>query len=137
MLSRKEQEGDPSCVECFGTGHPIKIERHIVRSRVAVTARSLPNLTHVAPLGNLAPDTGFFYFDWRVNPKNKDYIFEAITDSKGYVHGVSDVYLISYVERHRGKNGRIEFIRVAARSQPSLVSLASKTLLSYLRAVRK
>ncbi len=117
---RKYDEPDENCTICGGEGWIYDDELHIVRRRLVAPAIGLAGQEQATPVGLMNVSYIVYYFKYYVNPKKEDKIIEIENDKDGnpvrpYVN--EEIHNISIVEPFRDIKGRIEYWRVAVKTE--------------------
>jgi hypothetical protein len=126
------KEPSPKCPICLGTGHPIKYERHKVRSSDAAMSTTA---IQVMPTGPSISPKHFFYMKKGVVPDAGMFIIACEWKDISPLRSGMEVFEINYVDKLRGKNGQITYYTVAVDSRPEFVPRFSEADFSGLKVV--
>lgn len=100
------------CKRCYGTGREIKIEDRLAYSEAASVPQTWPRMTEKKPIGDWQVPAYMFYFEYYVEPTEKDLI---IVNNK--------LYQIHFSDPLEGREGRVEYYRAATERRPTMEHL--------------
>lgn len=121
---------DKNCPICIGSGFVSRARE--TKARMKSMETSLTSTDSLKPsVGAFATISRYFYFRHDDLIKEEDYII--ITDwenDQPQINNRSEICKVTYVDPIRGDNGRIEYLRVIAFSEPTNTKIRLNTIMN-------
>lgn len=131
------------CPLCLGTGYWHSAEKIRGRTKATSSADTLPKSVNYTQIGDVGVSLRHFYTNYLVRPKGKDLIVVCEWNGKIPVFDeYTEIYEVNYAEPMRGDNGRIEYFKAVAKSDPVNMKLKFNNIknnagkLTYIIATR-
>lgn len=108
----KTREASKNCPYCFGLGYTPIIEKHLCRSKITSTTRSVAKLINMTDYGEVLYPSRCYYFKYNVRLVPEDLVVECEFKENGSPE-LSDysIFKVNFTEGLRGDHGRTEYNR--------------------------
>jgi hypothetical protein len=112
-----EKTGNPDCKRCYGSGYFASIQKfRTIQNAVSSNSSNID----IKPIGAVDTKEEIFYFDYKVVPKERDFILK-VTWKGNRAIDVVRVFEVTGVYEMRGDNGRVEVFGVHVDNRPDAV----------------
>ena len=125
----KTREGNKDCPYCYGLGYTPIIEKHLCRSKVTTTSRSMASSLRMTDYGEVLYPTLCYYLKHDVKVAPDDFIIECDFEDGGKpILSNYSIYKVAFTESLRGDHGRSEYNRVYCDLDPVNMNLVIANL---------
>ena len=129
--------GSAKCKICGGSGRVNSIElQHPI-----IQTLSIDDSVTLTKIGMVSVGTPVFYFNYKVQPQERDLILVVGFDKHNIPVDIKSLYVITSVEELRADKGRVEYFRVYSKLAPERIVNTQKRLnaipLKSKRAIMK
>ena len=109
---------DDQCLNCFGTGRAMIVEKILVREEDSNITSSLSDISKFQAFGEVARPGRFYFMNKEVNVKEHDLILDVDWEGEMPVYTFRRLSEVSHVDVKRFERGNPVFQKVYTQSDP-------------------